>query len=101
LPPASAAESPHPATSPCRKPSPAHKPPAAGLVSKTASPTSPAFYAPRSSAELTGFVVEKTGSLLVPFVITAALCMVGGLAWFLVVGKVEEVQWKSVKATSG
>jgi MFS family permease len=49
---------------------------------------------------LTGFVVEKTGSFLVPFAITAALCVFGGLAWFFVVGTVQEVQWKDVKTAA-
>jgi MFS family permease len=49
---------------------------------------------------LTGLVVEKTGSFLVPFAITAALCVVGGLAWFFVVGKVEEVRWKQHPAAT-
>jgi len=50
---------------------------------------------------LTGLVVEKTGSFLVPFAITAGLCVAGGLAWFFVVGKVEEVQWKFAKTAAG
>jgi ACS family D-galactonate transporter-like MFS transporter len=49
---------------------------------------------------LTGFVVERTGSFLVPFAITAALCGLGGLAWLFVVGRVEEVQWGLISGAS-
>jgi sugar phosphate permease len=42
---------------------------------------------------LTGFVLERTGNFAVPFGITAALCIAGGLAWVLMVGRVEQVNW--------
>jgi ACS family D-galactonate transporter-like MFS transporter len=42
---------------------------------------------------LTGFVLQHTGSFFAPFAITAALCMCGALAWVLVVGRVEQVDW--------
>ena len=44
---------------------------------------------------LTGFVLEHTRNFLAPFIITAAICVAGCLAWVLVVGRVEEVNWAS------
>lgn len=44
---------------------------------------------------LTGFVVDRTGSFLAPFAITAAVLVAGGLAWVFVVGRVEQVDWTS------
>jgi MFS transporter, ACS family, D-galactonate transporter len=43
---------------------------------------------------LTGFVVESTGKFLAAFLITAALCALGAVAWVFVVGRVEQVGWK-------
>jgi MFS transporter, ACS family, D-galactonate transporter len=40
---------------------------------------------------LTGFVLEQTGSFLAPFAITAAICVLGVVAWVFVVGRVEPV----------
>ena len=40
---------------------------------------------------LTGFVLEHTGSFLAPFAITAAICVMGVVAWVFVVGRVEPV----------
>jgi MFS family permease len=45
---------------------------------------------------LTGFVVERTGNFLLPFAITAALCVAGGVAWLWIIGPVEEVRWEEV-----
>ncbi len=42
---------------------------------------------------LTGFVVQRTGNFLLPFAITSALCVVGALAWVLIVGRIEPVSW--------
>jgi MFS family permease len=42
---------------------------------------------------LTGFVVQRTGNFLIPFAITSAICIVGGLAWVFVVRRVEPVIW--------
>ena len=42
---------------------------------------------------LTGFVLEHTGKFIAPFAITAAICVAGALAWVLVVGRVEQVDW--------
>jgi ACS family D-galactonate transporter-like MFS transporter len=42
---------------------------------------------------LTGFVLERTGNFLLPFAITSVLCVVGGLAWVFVVGRIEQVNW--------
>jgi ACS family D-galactonate transporter-like MFS transporter len=43
---------------------------------------------------LTGLVVEKTGSFLAPFGITALVLVAGGLAWTLMVGPVAEICWQ-------
>lgn len=42
---------------------------------------------------LTGFVLQRTGSFLAPFAITAAICVAGVVAWVFVVGRVEQVKW--------
>jgi ACS family D-galactonate transporter-like MFS transporter len=44
---------------------------------------------------LTGFVVDRTGHFAVALAIAAAICVAGGLAWVLVVGRVEPIRWKS------
>jgi MFS family permease len=44
---------------------------------------------------LTGFLVDRTGHFAAALVISAAICVVGGLAWVLVVGRVEPIRWKS------
>ena len=46
---------------------------------------------------LVGFVVDKTGSFLAPFGITAAVLAVGGLSWVLIVGPVRQVAWPSTR----
>jgi cyanate permease len=45
---------------------------------------------------LTGFVLQVTGKFVVPFAITAAICLAGALAWVFVVGRVEQVDWGRV-----
>jgi ACS family D-galactonate transporter-like MFS transporter len=42
---------------------------------------------------LTGFVLEHTRNFLAPFIITATICLAGALAWLVVVGHVEQVNW--------
>jgi MFS family permease len=42
---------------------------------------------------LTGFVLQQTGKFFAPFAITAAICVCGALAWVLLVGRVEQVDW--------
>jgi MFS transporter, ACS family, D-galactonate transporter len=42
---------------------------------------------------LTGFVVQGTGNFVMPFAITSLLCVVGGLAWVFLVGRVEQIDW--------
>ncbi len=42
---------------------------------------------------LTGFVVQRTGNFLMPFVITSVLCILGGLAWVFMVGRIEQICW--------
>jgi MFS transporter, ACS family, D-galactonate transporter len=44
---------------------------------------------------LTGFVVDRTRSFTAPLAITAAVLMLGGVAWIFVVGRVEQVSWAS------
>lgn len=43
---------------------------------------------------LTGFVVQQTGKFLLPFAITAVICVAGILGWVLVVGRVQQVNWE-------
>ncbi len=47
---------------------------------------------------LTGFVLQRTGNFRTPFVITSAICVIGGLAWVFVVGRVEQVNWSRANA---
>ncbi len=42
---------------------------------------------------LTGFVVQRTGNFLMPFAITSVLCILGGLAWVFMVGRIEQISW--------
>ena len=42
---------------------------------------------------LTGFIVERTGHFMPAVMVAAAAAMMGGLAWVLVVGPVEPVNW--------
>ena len=44
---------------------------------------------------LTGFLLDRTGKFLAPLAIAAAVLVAGGLSWVFVVGRVEEVSWKS------
>ena len=43
---------------------------------------------------LTGFVVQRTGNFLLPFLIVSALCIVGAIAFVFVVRRVEPVVWE-------
>ncbi len=43
---------------------------------------------------LTGFLVDRTGSFVWPFLITAAIAWIGALSWGIVVGPVEPIKWK-------
>jgi MFS transporter, ACS family, D-galactonate transporter len=49
---------------------------------------------------LTGFVLERTGNFLLPFAITSVLCIVGGLAWVFMVGRVEQINWAPKREAS-
>jgi len=42
---------------------------------------------------LTGYTVDKTGNFLLALGITAAVSVLGGLAWVLLVGRLEQVNW--------
>jgi MFS family permease len=44
---------------------------------------------------LTGFLVDRTGHFAAALVISAGLCVAGGFAWVLVVGRVEPIRWRS------
>jgi MFS family permease len=44
---------------------------------------------------LTGFLVEKTGHFAAALVVSAVVCVAGGFAWLLVVGRVEPIRWRS------
>jgi MFS family permease len=46
---------------------------------------------------LTGVVLQHTGNFVAPFAITAAVCIGGALAWVFIVGKVAQVEWKSIR----
>ncbi len=43
---------------------------------------------------LTGILLDRTGSFLWPFCITAVVAGLGAAAWTLIVGPLEEVQWE-------
>jgi len=49
---------------------------------------------------LTGLLVERTGKFLAPLAIAAVVLLVGSLAWVFVVGRVEQVCWKSELLTA-
>jgi MFS family permease len=49
---------------------------------------------------LTGFVLQHTGSFFAPLAITAGICVVGVIAWTLIVGRVELVSWKRENPSS-
>ncbi|HEX3354319.1 MAG TPA: MFS transporter [Terriglobales bacterium] len=43
---------------------------------------------------LTGYVVDRTGKFLLPFVITSVVAIVGSLFCLFVVGPIEQIEWK-------
>jgi MFS transporter, ACS family, D-galactonate transporter len=45
---------------------------------------------------LTGILLDRTGSFLWPFFITAVVAAIGALGWTLVVGPIEEVDWMRI-----
>jgi ACS family D-galactonate transporter-like MFS transporter len=47
---------------------------------------------------LTGFVVQQTGSFFWPFALTAAISLIGVIAWVFIVGRVEPVRWEPIAA---
>ena len=42
---------------------------------------------------LTGFIVDWTGHFQVALVITAGVCLLSGLSWVFLVGRLEPVPW--------
>lgn len=57
------------------------------FVGNLAGPVAPA---------LTGYLLDRTGLFYWPFFITAGVAWMGALAWTLVVGPIEEVNWENV-----
>jgi MFS family permease len=49
---------------------------------------------------ITGLVLQRTGTFLAPFAITAGVCIAGALAWVCIVGKVAQVEWESVSRSA-
>jgi ACS family D-galactonate transporter-like MFS transporter len=47
---------------------------------------------------LTGFLLDRTGSFLWPFFITATVACLGALGWGVIVGRVEPVDWEKAEA---
>lgn len=43
---------------------------------------------------LTGFLLDRTGSFYWPFLITAVVAWIGGIAWWFIVGPLNEVDWE-------
>ena len=46
---------------------------------------------------LTGWVADRTGNFVLPFLITSVLCIAGGLAWTFIVGRLEQIVWTCEK----
>jgi MFS family permease len=44
---------------------------------------------------LTGYLVDRTGHFGVAVGIAAAMSLAGGCAWIFVVGRVEQIRWRS------
>jgi MFS family permease len=44
---------------------------------------------------LTGYLLDRTGQFYWPFFITAGVASIGALAWTLVVGPIQEVNWEN------
>ncbi|HEY6327175.1 MAG TPA: MFS transporter [Candidatus Cybelea sp.] len=43
---------------------------------------------------LTGILVDRTGSFVLPFTIAAVLAVLSGSAWIFLVGKIEPIDWR-------
>jgi MFS transporter, ACS family, D-galactonate transporter len=48
---------------------------------------------------LTGFLLDRTGSFYWPFFITAIVAWIGAVAWYFVVGPLEEVDWRKLSGS--
>jgi len=48
---------------------------------------------------LTGFIVDWTGHFRVALVITAGVCLLSGISWVFLVGRLEQVAWTQPAAT--
>ncbi len=49
---------------------------------------------------LTGFLVDRIGRFMVPLAITTAVLAAGSFSWVFVVGRVEQVSWRSEPCTT-
>jgi len=49
---------------------------------------------------LTGFVLQWTGDFRLPFAITVAVCIAGGISMVFIVGRVEQVRWAPASGVS-
>lgn len=45
---------------------------------------------------LTGFLLDRTDSFYLPFLITAVVAWIGGCGWWFVVGSLDQVDWEKV-----
>ncbi len=52
------------------------------------------------SPQLTGFVVDKTGSFYLAFLMTSLVLAVGSLLYFVLVRRVQPIEWSSRRATT-
>jgi MFS family permease len=50
------------------------------------------------SPALTGFLLDRTGHFTAPLAIAAVMWLVGGFAWTFGIGRVEQVEWRPVRA---
>ena len=48
---------------------------------------------------LTGFIVDWTGHFQVALVITAGVCLLSGISWVFLVGRLEQVAWVPLTKT--
>ena len=49
------------------------------------------------SPALTGYLLDRTGSFLWPFLITAGVAWISAIAWSLVIGPIEQVSWNDIQ----
>lgn len=49
---------------------------------------------------LTGFLLDRTGSFLLPFLITGVVAWLGGIGWWFIVGSLDEINWDNLSPAS-